>query len=263
MADKKETFYFAHDYEPTSDPKIQALIGNYGAIGYGVYWRVIEMLHSDPTHRLPIKNYIFEAIAKQMLTNASEIQKLLTDCIENYELFEANSTHLWCNRVDRNIATRLAISEKRSAAGKIGGKGRSTQKNTEIAFDKDLETNEIEAIAKQMLAKKRKGKESKEKKIVNNTENISGDFDKFWDLYDKKIDRPKCEGLWQKITADEKNKIFSTIPAYLKSLSDKQFQKNPATYLHNKAWNNEIVVYQQFTKSNPQQPAKEKKYTNL
>ena len=26
----KETYYFSHDYNPTNDPKIVCLIGNYG-----------------------------------------------------------------------------------------------------------------------------------------------------------------------------------------------------------------------------------------
>ena len=45
MVKGKETFYFQHDYEPTSDPKMQALVGEYGAAGYGVSWSIIEMLH--------------------------------------------------------------------------------------------------------------------------------------------------------------------------------------------------------------------------
>jgi len=37
----KKTFYFSHDFEPTSDPKIQALISEYGGLGYGIWWRII------------------------------------------------------------------------------------------------------------------------------------------------------------------------------------------------------------------------------
>ena len=56
----KETFYFPHDYDPTGDPKMQALLGEFGGCGYGVFWRIIEMLHSDSSHKLPLKTiYIF------------------------------------------------------------------------------------------------------------------------------------------------------------------------------------------------------------
>jgi hypothetical protein len=62
----KKTFYFSHDFEPTSDPKIQALISEYGGLGYGIWWRIIEMLHSDDDHKLPKKQFLYRAIAGQM-----------------------------------------------------------------------------------------------------------------------------------------------------------------------------------------------------
>lgn len=70
----KETYYFSHDYDPTGDPKMQAMIGNYGGMGYGIFWRIVEMLHADDNHRLPLKKYIFQAIAKQMQANAEQNQ---------------------------------------------------------------------------------------------------------------------------------------------------------------------------------------------
>ena len=52
----KETFYFSHDYSCINDPKIQALIGKHGAKGYGIFWRIVEMLHEDPDHRLSLNH---------------------------------------------------------------------------------------------------------------------------------------------------------------------------------------------------------------
>ena len=83
----KDTFWFPHDYEPTSDPKMQALVGQYKAEGYGLYWRIVEMLHSDERHKLPHKKYIFLAIAKQMQANADYIEEFVNDCISVFELF--------------------------------------------------------------------------------------------------------------------------------------------------------------------------------
>ncbi|NLH45005.1 MAG: DUF4373 domain-containing protein, partial [Acholeplasmataceae bacterium] len=137
----KDTYYFPHDYEPTSDPKIQALIGEYGASGYGVYWRIVEMLHSDQTHKLPFKQYIFLAIAKQMLANAEQIQAIISYCIDTCELFHNDSEFFWSERVLKNIEERNKLSEIRAVAGRAG------------------------AIAKQTVAKASKGKESKVNKI--------------------------------------------------------------------------------------------------
>jgi hypothetical protein len=116
----KESFYFSHDYDPTGDPKIQTLIGEYGASGYGIYWRIIEMLHSDSNHKLPLKQFIFLAIAKQMLTSAEQIQTIIHYCIDPCELFVTDKEFIWSNRVNQNFEKRAQLSEIRSLAGKAG-----------------------------------------------------------------------------------------------------------------------------------------------
>ncbi len=67
-------------------------------------------------------------------------------------------------------------------------------------------------------------------------------FDVFWDAYDKKKGRPKCEGLWKKLTGAEVELIFDNLPNYVLSTPDKQFRKNPETWLRNKSWTDEIEV---------------------
>ena len=118
---KKESFYFPHDYEPTSDPKIQALLGEYGGMGYGVFWRIVEMLHSASDHKIPIKDYIVVAIAKQMLSNSKQIQEIIEISINTCELFISDGKFLWSSRVNNNISIRQEISEKRALAGRKGG----------------------------------------------------------------------------------------------------------------------------------------------
>lgn len=120
----KDTYWFPHDYEPTGDPKIQALIGDFKAEGYGIYWRIVEMLHADTQHKLPLKKYIFLAIANQMQANAEQIENLIQQSIKTYELFESDGIHFWVNRVHRNIEKKEKISKERSEAGKIGGKAK-------------------------------------------------------------------------------------------------------------------------------------------
>lgn len=66
-------------------------------------------------------------------------------------------------------------------------------------------------------------------------------FNKFWNLYDKKVAKDKVLKLWSKLKPDEIDKIFLTLPDYINATPDKQFRKNPDTYLRNKCWNDEIV----------------------
>ena len=84
---KKETFYFSHDYSCTNDPKIQALLGRYGAKGYGIYWRIVEMLHEDTSHKMEMKPYIFEAISSTFNESTELIKEVINYAIDVCELF--------------------------------------------------------------------------------------------------------------------------------------------------------------------------------
>jgi hypothetical protein len=66
------------------------------------------------------------------------------------------------------------------------------------------------------------------------------EFEKFWNMYDKKVDRKKSEKKFIKLKKSDIEKIFETLPAYIKSTPDKQYRKNPSTYLNNQSWNDEI-----------------------
>lgn len=66
-------------------------------------------------------------------------------------------------------------------------------------------------------------------------------FDAFWDLYDKKVDKPKAERLWGKLSDSDRTAIMEYIPRYVQAQPDKQFRKNPSTFLGNRSWENEIV----------------------
>lgn len=71
------------------------------------------------------------------------------------------------------------------------------------------------------------------------TLNVS--FDDFWDMYDKKQDKPKCQRLWLKLTDQERLDIMDYLPKYKQSQPNKQYRKNPHTFLNNRSWENEII----------------------
>jgi hypothetical protein len=70
--------------------------------------------------------------------------------------------------------------------------------------------------------------------------NIS--FDDFWNLYDKKKgDKIKLEKKWRSFTNQEREAAMEYIPKYKEAQPDKLFRKDPATFLNNKSWNDEII----------------------
>ncbi len=160
----KDTYYFSHDYNPTSDPKIQALIGEHGAVGYGLYWRIVEMLHEEETHKLPCKKYIYLALAKQMSTSVEQVEIIVKCCIELCELFVSDNELFWSERVLRNIEKRTEISNKRSEAGKKSAELRKISTNVE-----QVSTSVQQNPTKERKVKENKVNENKEKKEIKET----------------------------------------------------------------------------------------------
>lgn len=67
-------------------------------------------------------------------------------------------------------------------------------------------------------------------------------FDDFWNLYDKRVGKQKCIKLWGRMTLEEQKVCMNYIPLYKQAQPDKQYRKNPETFLRNKSWNDEIIV---------------------
>lgn len=81
---------------------------------------------------------------------------------------------------------------------------------------------------------------------------VIGDFEMFWNLYDKKVGREKCQKLWSKLSKRDKEKCLDYIPLYKLAQPDKKYRKNPETFLRNKSWNDELI-YTNEQRYNPEQ----------
>ena len=79
--------------------------------------------------------------------------------------------------------------------------------------------------------------------------NIS--FENFYDLYDKKRGNiEKLKKAWLSLTNEERQLAMDHIPKYKLSQPDKQYRKDPATYLNNKSFNDEILIKNEQTNGN-------------
>lgn len=76
-----------------------------------------------------------------------------------------------------------------------------------------------------------------EESIVNDS-----DFQKFWNIYDKKVDSSKCKKKWNLLKQSDIDTILLTVDKYIISNPDKKYRKNPLTYLNWECWNDEIIV---------------------
>ena len=115
------------------------------------------------------------------------------------------------------------------------------------AMQKQLQkqSNSIVSIDKQEI----------EQETINNTNktNTIYSFDEFWETYNKKTGRVNCERIYARLKDKDYAKIKETLPIYLASVKDKQYLKNPQTYLNGKCWEDEI--YQEAKTTEPTKPA--------
>ena len=176
----KETYYFSHDYTPLDDPKLSAFVGKYGAIGYGIFWRIVELLHQEETHKLPHKDYIFYSLSNTMKVDFDEVKIMIDYAINQCELFKSDSDFFYSERVIRNMQKRKDVSNARSESGK---KGRAKQILSQTSAEQNLAnaeqmpTNAEQNLANVGKGKESKGKEIKEKENKINKEDIEVSFD--------------------------------------------------------------------------------------
>jgi len=119
----KDAYYFSHDANARTDPKILAMRSVYGSEGYGLYWMVVETLREQSEYKLPLMKYTINALALQMQYDCSKFEQFINDCCDEFFLLQRDESFLWCNTLLKRMGRLDDIREKRkSAAEKRWGK---------------------------------------------------------------------------------------------------------------------------------------------
>lgn len=134
------------------------------------------------------------------------------------------------------VSTRITVCKYDSYNGMVNG------------HDTNVETVATTDSKRSLPPNNKDNTSNKENKENENNEQ----FSKFWDLYDKKQDREKCYKIFSKLAKTEIEKIFEKLPLYVSSTPDKQYRKNPQTWLNGKCWNDE--GYNTPTEAEKQKP---------
>ncbi len=110
----KDAFYFPHDSNASQDPKILQMRSVYKSEGLGWYWMLIEQMRDQANYKLPIAGkYGFNAIALRMDADAERLHFYITDCVEEFKLFEKDDQYIWSPSLIRRMAV---IDNKRQKA---------------------------------------------------------------------------------------------------------------------------------------------------
>lgn len=243
---KKDVYYFSHDYNPTSDPKMLAFVGEYGAIGYGIYWRIVEMLHESQEHTLPLKNYIYSALAKQMLTSVEQVFKIVESCINEFELFDCNDEVFWCNRVLRNVEKRLDLIEKRKKAGDASAEARKLLKEQKqnLTHVEQNVTHVEQNVTNLNKGNEIKLNETKENNI--NKDNSGKNKNKLF-TFSEIISELKLEGTQKNLILAQYKTDSNTLNKYIDFFS---VQYTPETETETFSLNEKRIHFKNFLKNN-------------
>lgn len=86
------------------------------------------------------------------------------------------------------------------------------------------------------------------------------DFEEWWDIYGKKVDKSKAKAVFnRRYKEDGYDKIKEGTLVYLKTVTNKQYQKNPQTFLNARSYN-DIEGYSELAEELNQKPAENKGY---
>jgi hypothetical protein len=146
----------------------------------------------------------------------------------------------------------------------IGDTANDTQSDTANALNiSELDSQVTQPLTQQTTQPTRKKSTSGKKRHSIDTKHYNGDniddsslrsesllfdipeelpFSDFWDLYDKKIDKDKCEKLYAKLSLKDRKAIFEYVPKYVSATPNKAFRKNPTGFLRNRGWEDEIII---------------------
>ena len=226
--------YYLHDANSFNDEKITELFISFGYEGLGLFYTILEKLAQQEK---PIKTNVL----KTQLKVGKKLQKCW-DFMESIELISSNNGETF-NKQLMNFSGKYAIKREKNK-----------ERISEWRKNQELTKNVTcyESVCNNPKVNKSKVKESKQ--IINTIYS----FDEFWETYNKKTGRVNCERIYARLKDKDYAKIKETLPIYLERLKekDKQYQKNPQTYLNGRYWEDEIYQEAKTTQQNTTQSGK-------
>ncbi|GAB6393733.1 MAG: hypothetical protein MdMp024_0045 [Bacteroidales bacterium] len=110
--EKKDAFYFSHDFNARNDPKILLVRMKHGPVGYAAYFMLLEKLREEKGVRLPLSS--IGSLAFDFRID----QEIIRSLVEEFGLFEIEDEEFFYSKSMRErVAKFEAIRKLRKAAG--------------------------------------------------------------------------------------------------------------------------------------------------
>ncbi len=214
--------WFKHDTDANMDAKLQEVMLDYGLEGYGLYWYCIELI----AQRVNGDNLTFELehdcriIARNTGSTPQKVEQMMKSFI-GLGLLNTDNGHVFCLKLASRCDDFTAKAVRRNGVKTITNQSVGVSPTNSVF----VPLEEEEEVRK------------RSKKI---DEIIDDRFAEFWNIYDKKDGSAKCKMKWKRLKESEKDLVFKVLPNYILSTPDKQYRKNPLTWLNGEHWNDDI-----------------------
>jgi hypothetical protein len=243
----KDAYYFPHFSNARQDRKLKRAMKQLGIEAYGIYFMLLEVLRDQSNLSYPMED--IDLLADEFGTSEQKVRTVVC----NYQLFEVDEEEQFFSpKFNEYLAPYLEqkqINRINGIKGNLIKYGKATKEELKSMSNEEILALNVQeatilggdsggdrlAIAKK--EKKSKVNQSKVKESIYI-------FDDFWDDYDKKVERKKCETRWKRIPEKEKALIKEFIPIYQEHQPDHQYRKNPYTFLNSEIWKDDWNNYQ-------------------
>lgn len=105
----KTAYYFPHDYNARTDPKLQAVMVRHGITGIGAYWCIVEQLY-EQGGVLAVDS--IPAIAFSLHAD----EKLIFSVVNDFDLFVVDEEKFYSPSANRRLDERKKVSDARREA---------------------------------------------------------------------------------------------------------------------------------------------------
>ena len=115
---RNETYWFKHDFNARRDQKILERRSVYGSEGYGWWWMLLELMREASDYKLKLTGkYAIPTLAKELDAEPEMLKEFISDCINEFDLFESDEKYFWSNSFLRRMdAYDTVVGKRRQAA---------------------------------------------------------------------------------------------------------------------------------------------------
>jgi len=233
---KKGIDYFPLDV--TMDDKIELIEAKYGLIGFGLIIKIFQKIYKNGYYCDATEEHLL-LLKKQVGIDYDTVIAIIQDGCK-WGLFSQEHYDKYKILTSCGIQKRYIEITKRRKDVEFC-KEYLIVKNVVSMYPNKMNVNifSLNVDNQALNVDNQNQSKVKESKVKEKKEKL---FTKFWDLYSKKVDTKKAKMKFLKLSQQDIDKIFKTLPWYIKQTPDKQYRKNPCTYLNNHSWNDEIDI---------------------